>query len=153
MSKIPKSAAGYMHKYGTDYICAECVAYDPEDRRCLHLGPGDIVLPFDGSNFFEKGEPGSIQPSEPELALDEDQDSAMSLLTPQQIGFARSNFGFGCRRCSHFMPGLDDCNAVDRESPGDDPGRVDPHACCNLWEPDSRRANMPDVALEALLAV
>lgn len=142
MSKIPKTGAGYQFRPNTQYICADCVSYDPEDRRCLFLGESDVVLPFDSCNYFAKGEPGELLPVSPELAGDDDGDSAMGLVNIQEAGFARSNFGFSCKRCVAFIRGADQCNVVE--------GTISPDGCCNLWTPDPERSNWPTEAFDAV---
>lgn len=136
MQKISQVAAGYMLCEDTQYICADCVAYDPDSKRCLYLGPSDVVLPFDGCNLFLKGEPESIVPKEG-MGQDRDGDSAMSLITPACAGFMNSNFGFGCKRCGNF--GLtNDCKIVE--------GFINIDGCCNAWVPGPK-ANLPAEAI------
>lgn len=137
MNKLTQSQAGYQLKADTEYICADCVAFDPDSRRCLYFGPDDVVLPMGGCNLFLKGEPESIVPKEG-LGEDRDGDSAMSLITPTQAGYVNSNFGFGCKRCIYF--GLNnDCRYVD--------GFINIEGCCNVWTADPERVNKPKEAL------
>jgi hypothetical protein len=143
---ITKAQAGYVMFPRTEYNCGDCAAYDADDHRCLYLGPTDVVLPYDGCNYMTKGEPGIIVPSKPEEGEDADGDSAMSLLTPQQAGFARSSFGFSCKRCANFIDTMYDCQLVDKESLGDTPGMISPDACCNAWLADAHRSLLPTEA-------
>lgn len=142
---VTKTEAGYQLAPNTQYVCADCAAYDADDMRCVHLRDIDVVLPLDGSNYFEKGEPESLLPR-PGLGRDADGDSAAGLLTPQQIGLVHSNFGFSCKRCVNFIVGMFDCRRVDRTSPGDTPGMIHPDACCNLHKMDPVRGQMPTEA-------
>jgi hypothetical protein len=37
-----------------------------------------------------------------------------------------------------------DCNAVDKDSPGANPGEIHPYGCCTLWSKDAQRGNWPE---------
>lgn len=147
LNKLPKTAVGYMMKSGTQYTCSDCAAYDPDSRRCLFLGADDVVLPMDGCNLFMKGEVESIVPAEGK-GRDTDGDSAMGLVTLQEVGFVSSNFGFSCKRCENFLEGFSECKVVDADSDGDTQGIIAADACCNGWCPCPDKVNMPTEAFD-----
>jgi hypothetical protein len=133
---VNKQAAGYLRLPGTQYGCGDCILYGDEERECMIVISPNPVLVNDGCNYFLKGS----TPVENRLAV----------YSPQEVGFARSNYGFSCKRCEHFSDW--DCDQVDRTSSGDDEGIIHPDACCNLWEADSIRGNLPTEAVQSLLS-
>jgi hypothetical protein len=145
---ITKAQAGYIMVPHSTYTCGECVSYDADDRRCLFLSPSSIVLPFDGCNYFAPGEPESIIPKDGK-GLDADGDSAMGLLSDQEAGLVRSNFGFSCKRCANYIGNMFDCQLVDKDSEGATPGMIVPDACCNCWIPDPTNSSLPEEAFSA----
>lgn len=149
MGDISKSAAGYQMVPNTEYTCGDCVAYDPADAACLYMSSAVRVMPMDGSNYFIKGAPETIGPRMGMIGGDFDGDSALGLLSIDQIGFARSSFGFGCKRCEYFIPDLMDCQKVDKDSKGDTPGLIHPGACCNLHSMSEFR-NLPAEAFDGV---
>lgn len=130
---IEKQTVLYMLKPATQYECGDCYAYLPEDRRCLYHSFSDTFLPFDGCGLFTQGTPRPKGTT------------PLGLVTKQESGFARSTFGFSCKRCENFIES-GDCSSVDKDSPGDTPGMIHPDACCNGWEADPRRSMMPTEA-------
>jgi hypothetical protein len=143
MHKIPKTSAGYQFRPETEYRCQECVFAKTakEQSACAFFGPSETISPASGScNYFTHGEGKRFDL--PWLAL----------LTKDEAGYAENLTGFSCKRCEYLDPLHEDCRRVDRNSPGDTPGKIDPMACCNLWSPDSKRAALQTPALLKLLA-
>lgn len=135
-----KSDVSYIHSYGKEYICAECPAFIPESNQCVFHGyePGGF-LPFDSCNFWMPGPPGQFGVS------------PLGYITKEESGYARSNYGFGCKRCVHFSTDNFDCEEVDKNSLGDDPGMIHPMACCNEQSLDPVRGQMTSEALIHLI--
>ena len=123
--KIPKRAVLYLHVIGTDYTCAECPWWLSSEQCVLH-GRGVRISATGSCGFWV--------PSE-ELTSSERSKlgrAPLGLVTQYQSGYEDSVDGFSCKRCDAFVPG-GNCRVVDRLSEGDDPGRIDPDACCSAW--------------------
>jgi len=130
-----KSTVSYMHKSNTQYQCQDCVFFIVPHACVLH-GADDTILATGSCNYFAKGEQ--------QLGF-----SPLNLLTPYESGYMENEEGFSCKRCVHFDMAEFNCDEVDRSSAGDDPGQINPDACCNEWEPDVERARMPQEAFYA----
>lgn len=73
-------------------------------------------------------------------------------LTKEELGYAENKQGFSCKRCSHFAFPEEECERVDKDSPGDSPGEIEENGCCGSWSPDKKRAKMTTPALLDLMA-
>ena len=71
--------------------------------------------------------------------------------TRVQTGYERNKAGFGCRRCEYLIVGAEDCKKVDKDSPGDAPGKITITTCCNIWDKDHKRGNMTTPELVKLI--
>ena len=136
---ITKAQAGYICNPETHYLCGECQFLKMEDR-CAYFGPNQMVSQTTGScNRFKAGETDTAPWLKP-------------FLTKVELGYMENAEGFGCQRCEEFKVGRDACKKVDRDSPGDTPGKIKPRACCDFWEADGKRAKMTDGQLVQLMA-
>jgi broad specificity phosphatase PhoE len=132
---IPKLAAGYVHFPSGEYDCDDCPFWLKGNRCVLH-GPDDDLLAHDACNYMVLGVPGSLG------------DRPMGYLRKDQSGFVRSVNGFSCRRCRFFNREANACSEVDKDSPGDDPGSIQPKGCCNLWKADPVYGAMTEEQLD-----
>lgn len=130
MDKLDKTDAGYQHMPNTQYVCGDCLHYLDRMKKCAIIYDQETVLSLDSCNYFLKGMPGTLGQQYP-------------ILNILEADFERSNFGFSCKRCIHFSSEKWDCEAVNKDTPGDDQGMIHPDACCNLQELDLVRGNMP----------
>lgn len=121
---MPKAAALYLRFPDTDYQCADCSMWIPKAERCTIHGPDDTIRAEGSCGFFIKGKPHG--------------DKAMGMVTTEQSGYEESKPGFSCKWCQHFVSspqqGRGDCQRIDKDSKGQDPGNISPEACCNAWE-------------------
>lgn len=115
-AKVPKTAAGYIHRNNTDYRCKDCTLFIPGKKRCAFHGPADLIHPNGYCIYWGEGKP------KPMLVT-------WGCYTLKESGYGELRNGTLCVRCV-FFNGTDDCKRVDRNSDGDDPGRIDPHGCC-----------------------
>lgn len=120
--RISKGAVLYLHLEGTDYKCEDCFLYLSDTSRCILHGKDDLIQSYGSCGLFIAGTPMTSAQAHP-----------VGLYTKDRSGYAESKPGFGCQRCEYFLPDRKDCLKVDPESDGDDPGWIDPHACCNAW--------------------
>jgi len=110
---------------------------------CAFFGPATTINEEIGScNYYSHGEPEKEKIDVPWL----------SIFTKIQLGYAENRPGFSCKRCSHFGVGKNDCNFVDKSSPGDTAGEINPNACCSLWTRDPKRGGLSDEALVKILS-
>jgi hypothetical protein len=141
--KISKAEAGYQYRPGVEYRCGECTMTKalPNGRLgCAWYGRSAPVSANAGScNYFAHGESRIAVPW-------------LGLFNKGQLGYMENPGGFSCKRCEHFSISKLDCERVNRRSPGDTAGRIDPGGCCNLWRPDPKRAPMASPALIRLVA-
>lgn len=114
-NKVTKVGAGYVHKDGVDYRCRECWDFDSIAQRCASHGPTDVIKPNGTCTYWRHGIPT------PGLAI-------AGSITKQESGYTEDPNGTLCRRCKFFFKG--DCEKVNKNSPGDDPGQIHPMACC-----------------------
>lgn len=120
VGKIAKAIVVYVHIPDTDYRCSDCWKFIPETLRCAELGLSDVVLPQGYCELWSYGSPiPGLQP--------------LGCYRPEQVGYGEDPRGTKCRRCVNYDNGY--CKVVDEASAGDDPGRIDPNACCNAQEP------------------
>jgi len=134
MGNIPKQVAGYVHKYGTDYLCLDCPEWNADNLCHLHSNT-QLVTISDTCNYWTQGQPEHLVP--------------IGALTATESGLARRVNGAGCKRCEYFNVEKWDCEKVDKDSEGDDPGVIHPDACCNAQSPDKVRGEMTNAALRA----
>lgn len=120
-AKIPKQAVLYLRKPDTQYQCQDCTMFIAGSEQCSIHGPEDQIRAIGSCGFFVKGMPM------PDM-------KPMGEVTTQESGYVESQPGFSCKRCRFFLPGRGDCQAVDKDSPGDDPHRIHADACCNNWK-------------------
>lgn len=118
--KIPKAVAGYIYRPETDYTCDVCLYY--KEKKCALYGPTVDIKPYGGCNLWIHAEPGKF--GIPWIGL----------VTRLETGYMENKSGFSCKRCEEFIPGKNACEKINRFSPGDTPGTVEPNACCNRWE-------------------
>lgn len=138
MSKDSKSTVGYIHKSGTEYGCGDCILYLDKPKQCMLMGTENILV-NDGCNDWAKGTPSLLGKS------------PLFIFSKNEVGWARSDYGFSCKRCEHFNVDNWDCEEVDKDSPGPDPHLIHPDACCNEWSPDPVRGNMPTDVVRQLV--
>lgn len=117
--KISKANALYVHFSGEEYDCDDCALWLTSERCIVHRSNFD-VRGKDSCGFMIQGSPDTFR-GRPHLNMD-----------PDQTGFVRNIEGGGCSICKHFGPR--DCELVDKDSDGDDPGEIHPRACCALQE-------------------
>ena len=117
---IPKPAAGYIN---TDpaglYHCSSCALFLADSERCIGHSTDQIIKPFGSCAHWGLG--ASALNLEPQ-----------NWWTPLDSAYSENEPGFSCARCEYFTG--DDCELVDRESEGLDPGQILATSCCSLWE-------------------
>lgn len=124
MGTIPKSAVLYLHRVGTEYQCKDCVLFQPQEERCWVHSNVAVIKPYGTCGLFVRGKPNRLFEREEQLG-------AVSKL---ESGYTENKEGFSCKRCEYFYPTTNDCQKVDRDSPGDDSKRIHPDGCCNAFE-------------------
>ena len=125
MSHIPKQAVLYLHseKRGTpEYGCGSCMMFIDDKERCTILPKGQVIKAH-GSCGLWVGGPNATG------------ETSHGNLTAKQAGYVENKSGFSCKRCVYFRADAQDCFVVDKDSPGDDPGKIHSDGCCNHWEP------------------
>jgi hypothetical protein len=122
----PKAAVGYVYAPGTSLLCGEC-AFISTDGLCTDYSGVEqkVSLSTGSCNDWQDLRQGRIKGN--------------GSRTWQQTAYVENPTGFGCRRCGHMDLTGEDCDAVDKDSPGDNPGRIDPRGCCTLWSKDANR--------------
>lgn len=118
--KLPKSSVLYAHYSGESYDCDDC-AFWLTDKRCIIHRSNLTINKDDKCGFMIQGRPDSYS-GKPFLNLD-----------PAQTGLVRDWGGRGCSVCEYYSVNHD-CSKVDKNSDGDDPGEINPNACCALQE-------------------
>ena len=108
---------------------------------CAWFGP---TVPISG----EKGSCNYFAHAHPEQKPDV---PWLSLFTKEQLGYLENAEGFSCKRCEEFLFPRHDCEKVDKNSPGDTPGEINPDGCCDFWEADRKRAKMDQEQLIQLM--
>lgn len=143
MPKITKAEAGYQFHPDTEYRCRECVMSKElkDGHGCAWFGPSEKISPDKGScNYFAHAHP-DYHPEIPWLGL----------FTKEQLGYLENSQGFSCKRCHELLFPKHECKKVDRKSPGDTPGEINPNGCCDFWEADKKRATMSTPELVKLI--
>lgn len=129
----PKASVGYLYAPGTALRCNEC-AFISFGGKCTDYSgtEQDVNMEHGSCNDWQDLRRGRIRGN--------------GSRTRVQTAYLENAAGFGCRRCEHMDLSRSDCSAVDKASPGDNPGRIDPYGCCTLWEKDPKRGKLPDSA-------
>jgi len=127
-NKISKEVVCYVSRPETEYTCDSCIYY--KEKKCALYGPTIEIKPYGGCNLYIHGEPGKI-----EIPW-------IGLVTKLETGYMENKQGFSCKRCEEFIPESNGCEKINKYSPGDDAGMINPNACCNRWEKDPKRGNM-----------
>jgi hypothetical protein len=136
--KVSKAEAGYVCTPGCNYLCGEC-QFRKGESQCAFFGPAAGISFTEGScNAWKSGDPKGVPWLKPYYGFAE-------------LGYAENKNGFGCKRCEHFGAGKNDCEKVDRKSPGLTPGIISAEACCDFQKPDKERAQMTDGKLVQIL--
>jgi hypothetical protein len=126
--KVTKEGSAYVHKEGTDYRCRDCVLFMPDKKRCAIHGVSDLIQPGGYCTYWVQGKPrrGINMLGAP-----------WESVTPKESGYGELKNGTKCARCV-FFNGSDDCRRVDKNSVGDDPGKISPQGCCDNQSPRVR---------------
>lgn len=119
--QITKTDAGYVHRDGVDYRCRECWKFLPSQNACASLQLTDTVRANGTCILWEIG------PPRPGLM-------PLGCFEKDQVGYTENPNGTKCYRCVMFLPS-GACMRVDKNSPGDDPKRIDRNGCCNSQSP------------------
>jgi hypothetical protein len=120
-AKVTKEGAGYIHRDGTDYRCRDCVLFIPKSKRCAIHRNEDLIQPNGYCTQWAEGKP------QPGLV-------PLGCYTPKETGYGELRNGTKCVRCV-FFNGSNDCKRVNKDSSGDDPGSINPNACCANQQP------------------
>lgn len=134
---IDKEAVLYIHRENTNITCGQCVFI--KSNKCKLFGNTVTVSRESGScGFFIKGE-------------ENDAITFIGTITKVEAGYLENKNGFTCARCEEFLPEQRACKKINKDSKGDDPGKIEPGACCNRWEKDKIRGNMTDEQLKKVI--
>lgn len=140
--KLPKSAALYTFHPGEQYTCSSCMMLKEREKGkgCAWFGPQYAVNEQIGScGYYAHGDYKKFNIP------------WIGIFTPIQLGYMENRPGFTCARCDEFkVP--NDCEKVDKDSPGDTPGEISPKACCSIWERSPKRGGLSNEALVQILA-
>lgn len=120
MKKVSKSSVLYIHLPATEYQCLDCTMLHAGADKCSIHQRHFRILKIGSCGLFYYGPPAG---------------KGFGYLTTVQTGYEENTEGFSCKRCSRFLAERLDCRHVDKNSPGDDPGKIHPDACCNDWRP------------------
>jgi len=119
--KVSKQGALYIHRTNTDYRCKDCIMFIPSMERCWIHSDIQVIKPNGTCGYFVKGKP------QPNL-------KPLSLVSAKESGYIEFKSEGGCDGCEYFSSFKRDCQVVDKDSPGDDPGEIHPKACCANFE-------------------
>jgi hypothetical protein len=125
MAKIDKASVLYLHRPEGDYSCANCCLFLPTARRCLWFSARDVVQPYGACGLFVEGTAKQLV----NVGA-----NPLGKVTPVEAGYVENKPGYTCGRCVHFSDAKQDCEIVDKNSEGDDPGSIKAESCCNAWE-------------------
>jgi hypothetical protein len=120
-AKIPKSVVLYIHKRNTLYRCRDCVLAKAMASRCALFGAVIPIKPIGTCGEWLQRKGNMEVPF-------------IGGYTKEQVGYIEVPEGYSCAHCDEFLPEHEDCKKVDKDSPGDDPGKIVSGACCNRWE-------------------
>lgn len=120
--KISKVSVGYIHRRGSDYRCRECLLFIPDSERCFIHGPGIEIKSNGYCIYWVKGQPfPGLTPK--------------GSVSKKESGYGEDPNGTTCQKCEYFLSDKADCQVVDKDSDGDDPGSIHPDACCANQDP------------------
>lgn len=126
--KIAKVSVGYIHRTGVDYRCKECLLFIPDSERCFIHGVGAVIKPNGYCAYWVKGQPfPGLTPK-----------GSVSKL---ESGYGEDPNGTTCQKCEYFSSEKNDCQVVDKDSSGDDPGEISPMACCGNQSPKDKETS------------
>ncbi len=120
-AKILKSAVLYIHKRKTLYRCRDCIFAKAMANKCAWLGATTSIKPIGTCGAWGQKK-GNI-----DIPF-------FGGYTKEQLGYVEEPEGYSCGHCDEFIPKENDCEKVDKDSPGDDPGQILSEACCGRWE-------------------
>lgn len=120
--KIAKEVALYIHLKGTNYKCKDCIFRKDHANRCAAYGSGISIKPWGGCGLFVFFKGTVDIPYLP-----------AGMYTKENTGYVENQPGFTCGRCDEFLPEDQDCKKIDKDSAGDDPGKITSGGCCNRW--------------------
>lgn len=128
--KIKKQAALYIYRPNTEYTCNKCSHYiSGQYPRCALFAPNTPIKPFGTCGLWVELKNNQVGP-------------VINVITKEEAGYEENGVGFSCKRCEYFKVDKNDCEKVDKDSPGDTPKEIIGNACCNLWDKDDVRGNM-----------
>ena len=126
---------GYIYAPGTAILCGEC-AFIASGKCTDHPGKEENVdLKAGSCNDWQDVREGRVTGNRSRPWV--------------EVAYLTNKNGFGCRRCEHMDLEGQDCSAVDKDSPGANPGKIHPYGCCTLWEKDPKRGNWPEEKFNA----
>lgn len=123
--KIPKTSVLYLHRTGTRYRCKDCLMFISDTQRCTIHGEGDLIKAEGYCTYWVKGKPQTQS----------DHHKPMGSVSKLESGYGEDPKGTQCQNCEYFLPDASDCRVVDKDSAGDDVGKIHPMACCSNQEP------------------
>lgn len=125
--KLEKSEALYVNSGLSSYICENCAFFLPTEKKCFIHNINESVQPYDSCNHFIKG--------------DYIYGSPLGITNKHKSGFIQnsSQLNISCFTCANHLPDQEDCNLVERNSIGDDLGKIKLNGCCNLWDDKKRQ--------------
>lgn len=121
--KVRKDGAGYVFKKQakTRYQCSQCMLFIKNLGACELFSILDKVRQYGTCSYWVYGTPAIAA------------GGARGALTPLAAGYVERREGFSCGRCRYFNKEAQDCKIVDKDSPGDTPGKIVSGACCSNW--------------------
>ena len=120
-TKIPKEVVLYIHKRDTAYKCKDCLFARENGNKCALYGSSVSIRPYGACGLWIKRKGNIDVPF-------------IGTYNKENTGYVENPDGFSCARCDEFIPDAEDCKKIDKDSPGDDPGKILPQGCCNRWE-------------------
>ena len=120
-AKISKEVVLYIHKRDTAYKCKDCLFAREHGNKCALYGSSVSIRPYGTCGLFVK------QKGHVDIPF-------IGGYNKENTGYVENMEGFSCARCDEFLPEEQDCKKIDKDSPGDDPGKITSGACCNRWE-------------------
>lgn len=120
-AKISKEVVLYIHKRDTAYKCKDCLFAKNQGNNCAIYGPSTSIRPYGTCGLFVKHK-GNIEVP------------YIGGYNKENTGYVENQEGFSCAKCDEFLPEDEDCKKIDKDSPGDDPGKITSAGCCNRWE-------------------
>lgn len=123
IKKFPKWGVLYLHRTDKDYRCRECALFIPAHNRCYIHSPNVEIKPNGYCGYWVVGKPmpAGTKP--------------VGSVSKVESGYGEDFNGTTCAKCEYFDAKNWDCEVVDKDSPGDDPGEIHPHGCCARQSP------------------